>query len=82
MHRAQTLPITVIAAVLGGLILPALAARDEGRSGVRHGMISGAGTMAGHCADMMQSMDGGDGRPNSQWHKPSPGAAHQERRSQ
>jgi hypothetical protein len=45
-------------------------------------MISGAGTMAGHCADMMQSMDGGDGRPNSQWHKPSPGAARQERRSQ
>ena len=36
-----------------------------------HGMMSGrammGGKMSGGCAGMMQSMNGGDGRPNSQW---------------
>lgn len=35
------------------------------------GMMSGR-MMAGGCAGMMQSMNnGGDGRPNSEWQKPS-----------
>jgi hypothetical protein len=56
--------------------------RSDGRSGMRedmmsghmmgHGMMSGGGMMTGGCANMMQSMDGADGRPNSQWHKRSP----------
>lgn len=37
-----------------------------------HGMMSqggmSRGMMSGGCAGMMQSMNGGDGRPNSQWH--------------
>ena len=39
-----------------------------------HGMMGGgmmaSGMMAGGCAGMMQSMNGGDGRPNSQWQTP------------
>ena len=39
-----------------------------------HGMMSG-GMMSGGCAGMMQSMNGGDARPNSQWqsHRPDGG---------
>lgn len=36
-----------------------------------HGMMSGrgmmGGKMSGGCAEMMRSMNGGDGQPNSQW---------------
>jgi hypothetical protein len=91
MHNMQRMSIAAVAAVLVGVILPALAAapngmdsmHSEGRSGMRqdmmsghmmgHGMMSSGGTMNRGCANMMQSMDGGDRRPNSQWHKPSPG---------
>ena len=91
MHNMQRITIAAVAAVVVGVILPALAAapngmdsmRSEGRSGMRQdmmsghmtdqGMMSGGGTMNGGCANMMQSMDGGHRRPNSQWHKPSAG---------
>jgi hypothetical protein len=81
MHNMQRITVAAVAAVLVGVILPALAAvpdgmdsmRSEGRSGMRQGMMSGGGMMTGGCANMMQSMNGGDRRPNSQWHKPLPG---------
>jgi hypothetical protein len=47
---------------------------DQMQDGARmgHGMMSqggmSRGMMSGGCAGMMQSMNGGDGRPNSQWH--------------
>ena len=76
MHIRQTLAAAALAGI-GGLILPALAqdrsgagdAPDQGMMGggmMRHGAISGG------CGGMMQSMNGGDGRPNSQWraHRP------------
>jgi hypothetical protein len=57
--------------------------QSDGRSGMRQGMMSGhmmgdsmmsgGGMMAGRCANMMQSMNGAGGPPNSQWRKPSPG---------
>jgi hypothetical protein len=91
MHIVARSTIAAIAALLGALILPAVAAapdrmdsmQSEGRSGMRqgtmsghmmgHSMMSGGGMMTGGRANMMQSMNGGDGRPNSQWHKPLPG---------
>ena len=44
----------------------------QGGRSMGHGMMSGHGKMSGSmmsggCAGMMQSMNGGDGRPNSQW---------------
>lgn len=90
MHVQQTLVIAVLAAIVGGLIAPALAQppdtpQDPGTSmDTRHRMgrgMTGQGMMAGGmmqsgCAGMMQSMNGGDGRPNSQWpaHRPDAGA--------
>ncbi len=84
MTIRKSLALTALAAALGGLIVPALAqdAGGMGRSpdqgmGTGHGMMSGGmmgsgmtggGMMSGGCASMMQSMNGGDGRPNSQWH--------------
>jgi hypothetical protein len=75
----HTLIAAALAAVLGALIVPALAeapggsqtmpahAMGTGRVGHRmsDGMMSG-GDMTG-CMSMMQSMNSGDGRPNSQW---------------
>lgn len=61
----QTLIIAVLGAVLAALIVPALA--------MGHGMMGG-GMMSGGCAGMMQSMNGGDGRPNSQWQSHAPAA--------
>lgn len=82
MTVRSKLTIAVLAAALGPLIAPAFA--QNGSSGMSnppdHGMIMGQmnrgmmgrGMMSG-CADMMQSMNhGGDGRPNSQWHKEPP----------
>jgi hypothetical protein len=51
---------------------------EGGRAG--HGMMSGRmmsrGMMSGDgCAGMMQSMNGGNGRPNSQWHSHPKGGA-------
>ena len=67
MSFRQTLIIAVLAAGIGALIVPALA--------MGHGMMGG-GMMSGGCAGMMQSMNGGDGRPNSQWlsHVPAAGS--------
>ena len=65
----QTLIIAVLGAVLaagiGALIVPALAMGHA---------IMGGGMMSGGCAGMMRSMNGGDGRPNSQWQSHSPAA--------
>jgi hypothetical protein len=36
-------------------------------NGAMSGRHMGQGMMAGGCAGMMQSMNGGGGRPNSQW---------------
>jgi hypothetical protein len=45
--------------------------RMDGGGHMGHGMMSGrmmsGGMMGGGCSGMMQSMNGGDGRPNSQW---------------
>lgn len=83
MKTRHTLIGAAIAALLGGLIVPALAetsggsqtmprqgtgSMGNGRSG---GMMSG-GDMSG-CMGMMRSMNNGDGRPNSQWQKHPPG---------
>ena len=88
MHIRQTLAVAVVTTAIGSLIIPALAQDREGagsapdqgmnmgtgRTGhamMGRGMMRG-GTMSGGCG-MMQSMNGGDGRPNSQWqaHPPS-----------
>lgn len=50
----------------------------QGMSGgmIGHGMMSGgtmSGGMTGGCMGMMQSMNHGNGRPNSQWQQHSPG---------
>ena len=64
---------------IGGLVVPALAqiqdstgnpperGMEQGQGGARmsHGMMS-RGMMGGGCAGMMQSMNGGNGWPNSQ----------------
>ncbi len=67
----------VIAGIVvgGGLVLPALAQTrdgatklpDQSMGGTQGGRSMGHGMMSGGCAGMMQSMNGGDGRPNSQW---------------
>ena len=71
----RTGPIVVVISVLaalGGFVVPSLA-QDSGGMGRMpdHSMtghrMMGQGMMSGGCADMMQSMAGGDGRPNSQW---------------
>lgn len=84
MSIGHKLSIAVLAAALGGLIVPAFAqnstadSRDQGMSMGRmgRGMMGGGmmsrGMMAG-CSEMMQSMNNGDdGRPNSQWQKRPP----------
>lgn len=82
MHIRGSLIVAVLAAGIGGLIVPALAQTQGGGAGgpnwgmgrmngggrMGHGMMSSGGMMGGGCAGMMQSMNGGDGRPNSQWH--------------
>lgn len=83
MSIANKLSTIVLAAALGALIVPALAQDPKenhampdrgmsmdhmGRGTMRGGMMVG-GMMSGGCADMMQSMNNGDGRPNSQWQK-------------
>ena len=88
MNIANKLTIAVLAAALGGLIVPAFA--QNGLNGMQsrpdHSMMSmgnmgqgrmGGGMMSGSmmtgCSDMMQSMNnGGNGRPNSQWQKHPP----------
>jgi hypothetical protein len=53
--------------------------RMEGGGRMDHGMMSRGGMsdgmMSGGCGGMMQSMNGGDGRPNSQWQSHPPGNA-------
>jgi hypothetical protein len=64
---------------IGGLVVPALAQiKDNAGNPPDRGMEQGQGARMGHgmisrgmigsgCAGMMQSMNGDDGRPNSQW---------------
>lgn len=91
MHARQTLAAAIFAAAIGGLIVPALAqsrkgaesAPDQGMnmdmSRTGHGMMGRGmmrgGMMSGGRGGMMQSMNGGDGRPNSQWQSHPPGNA-------
>ena len=76
MHIRHWLTAAVLAAGVGGLIVPALAQTQgldgggEGQGMMSRGGMMG-GMMAGGCAGMMQSMNGG-GRPNSQWHAHPP----------
>lgn len=89
MSIGNKLSMVFLAAALGGLIVPALAQDPNGKQGTPDqgmstdhmglGMMRGGGgmmsrgMMAGGCTEMMQSMNNGDGRPNSQWRKhPSP----------
>ena len=84
MSFGSKLSIVALAAALGGAIVPALAQNGSGgmQGMLDHGMGMGhmsqgmmhGGMMSGGCSEMMQSMNnGGDGRPNSQWQKHSPG---------
>lgn len=43
--------------------------------GMMHGDMMRGGMMSGSCGGMMQSMNGGDGRPNSQWQAHPPAKA-------
>jgi hypothetical protein len=88
MSTRETVGIIVLAAVLSGMIVPALAQSDpaDPRQMPSHGMSMGnmhgrmmpcgmmsGGMMGRGCSEMMQSMNNGDdGRPNSQWQKRSP----------
>lgn len=93
MDIRHPLTAAMLAAVLGGLILPTYAqerhrargARDQVMRGMQdrdhrdgrmmsRGEMSG-GTMGGCCIGMMQSMNGGAGRPNSQWRAHPSGSA-------
>jgi hypothetical protein len=81
MRLQHSLTAAVLAAALGTLIVPALAQAPGGwqampdrgmdMGSTKHGRMSG-GMMGGGCAGMMQSMNGGAGRPNSQWQKHPP----------
>jgi hypothetical protein len=83
MRIRQSLAVAALAA---GFVVPAFAqaqdgtgstpdrdmGRMEGHGPNDHGVMPRGGKMGGHCAGMMQSMNGGDGRPNSQWQGPAP----------
>jgi hypothetical protein len=84
MSIGHKLSIAILAAALGGLIIPAFAQNGTAGSGdqgmsmghMGRGMMGGGmmsrGMMAG-CSEMMQSMNNGDdGRPNGQWQKHPP----------
>jgi hypothetical protein len=80
MIVGKKVSFAAVAAALAALIVPASA--QNGSSDIQgrhdHGMsmghrMMGGGVMPGRtmagCSGMMQSMNnGGDGRPNSQWH--------------
>lgn len=88
MRILQIVTAAVLAAGIGGLIVPALAQTSDGMGGgpdqgmghMDRGMMSGGmmrggmsgGMMGGGCSGMMRSMNGGAGRPNSQWHTHPP----------
>jgi hypothetical protein len=69
-----------VLAAFAALVVPALAetlnglqtAPGQGMGRIDHGMMS-RGTVGGGCAEMMQSMNGGTERPNSQWRSPVDG---------
>jgi hypothetical protein len=87
MRLRTQLTLSAFAVLLGAAVLPALAQEPRGTMGggmMSQGMdgqgmkgqgMKGQGMMAGGCAGMMQSMNGGDARPNSQWqsHRPDAG---------
>ena len=79
MNTRYALAIAGLATGIGCLVLPALAQTqgeasspsDRSIGGMGHSRSTNrnmmGGMMSGGCAGMMQSMNGGDGRPNSQW---------------
>jgi hypothetical protein len=81
MKILHKLIAAALAVVLGAVTLPALAetpggsqmmpSEDMGMGPKGHGMTGGmmSGDMMGGCMGMIRSMNNGDGRPNSQWHK-------------
>jgi hypothetical protein len=86
----HTLIAAALAAVLGALMVPALAeapgesqtmpGHAMGMGRMENGMMSGgmmSGDHMGGCMSMMQSMNNGDGLPNRQWqmHRPAEGSA-------
>lgn len=83
MDIRKMVTAAAVAAGIGGLIAPALAQTQSGAGNAPNqgmhmghnmtgrGMMDG-GMMSGGCSRMMQSMNGGDGRPNSQWRHNSP----------
>ncbi len=89
MRVQDKLSAAALAVLLGGMIVPAFAQNSgdtrrppaqgmgqmEGPNRMDQGMTPDSG-MSRRCAGMMQSMNGGTGRPNSQWHAhpPSGGA--------
>ena len=86
MSIGNKITIAVLAAALGGLIVPAFAQNGlGGMQGRDHGMSMGhmgqgmmrnrmmSGSMMTGCSDMMQSMNNGsNGGPNRQWQKHPP----------
>jgi hypothetical protein len=55
-----------------------LRSETASRNHMDHGMMSRgdmSGSMMSNCAGMMQSMNGGDGQPNSQWQSHRHGSA-------
>jgi hypothetical protein len=84
MKTRPTLIAAALAALLGGLIVPALAetprgsqtmpGQDMGMGHMGHGMSGGmmSGGDMGGCMGMMRSMNNAGGRPNSQWRKHPP----------
>jgi hypothetical protein len=81
MRVANAAAVAMLAAVLGGILMPGMAqsaakiARD-GETGMAHdGHGMSGGVTGGSCAGMMQSMPGGE-RPNGQWraHPPASGS--------
>lgn len=87
----QVLTIATLVAAIGGLIVPAFAEGQNGAErapdnrmnmgmggaggGMMHHGMMRDGMMSGGCGGMMQSMKGGDGRPNRQWLSHPPGNA-------
>lgn len=85
MRVQDKLSAAALAVLLGGMIVPAFAQNsgdtrrppDQGMGQMegpnQHGSRHDDSGMSRSCAGMMQSMNGGTGRPNSQWHAYPPG---------
>ncbi len=78
MRTAYPAAVTMLGTVVVGILMPALAQSPPsmmphgGMGMTRHEHGMSGGMMLGGCAGMMQSMTGGDQRPNSQWRASPP----------